>query len=89
MPPDDERRDIIKYAQKHITDPSGVELYYWDTYKWYIEFPEIKWITDFIDSLSPEEYKFIRIGEDYDDIEYSGCFYDGPFNVSIHRKIVF
>jgi hypothetical protein len=34
-------------------------------------------------SLEPEQYRFLRIGEDTDDIEYYGTFFDEPFGVSI------
>ena len=44
-------------------------------------------IADTIRELSDEDYHFIRIGEDYDDIDVRGTFLDNPFELSIQRSI--
>ena len=48
------------------------------------------WIVDqFLQSLNDEQYRFFRIGEDSDDIEYKGWFYKEPFNVGIRREFTY
>ena len=59
---------LFKFA-KVSTNPFGEVTYYWDWLKFYPEFPEVD---AFEETLSRDEYTciFIRIGEEYGDIEY-------------------
>ena len=59
---------LFKFA-KVSTNPFGEVTYYWDWIKFYPEFPEVD---AFEETLSSDEYTciFIRIGEEFDDIEY-------------------
>lgn len=41
---------------------------YWSSVKWYSDFEEVKLIEDFLQTL--DTYKFIRLGEDYEDNEF-------------------
>ena len=48
------------------------------------------WIVDqFLKNLEYEQYRFFRIGEDSDDIEYEGGFYEEPFNIGIRREFYY
>lgn len=76
--------------------------YYWffDDWKWYPNYEEVKCIEDFIDTLEKESdqnseliqekdayvgYGFLRIGEDIEDIEMRGDSYD--YALWIQREI--
>ena len=40
---------------------------------------------DTLKELDDEDYRFIRIGEDYDDTEVMGSFWDNPFDFELTR----
>lgn len=88
----DEVKELFKYSQKHSLDSSsGSKMWYWDSIKWYDYepeyFPEVDFISSFLNSLDSEEYLFLRIGEDLDDIETLGEYWDNPFDLGISRRI--
>lgn len=81
--------NLINHPEKHLKDSSGEELFYWESVKWYEDFPEVQWIEKFINSLKQDEYLFIRVGEFIDDVEELGTFYSNPFDVRFSRQIIF
>ena len=72
----------------------GSELYIWKWVKWYDK-EEIKFIDGFIlniengfyGSLTSEDFYFIYIGDNLDDVEIKGGFMNNPFGVHLVRKI--
>ena len=52
--------------------------YYWDGYKWYDSYPEIRAIEGMLDELDDDDFGFIRLGEEQGDIESKGmpCDYE-------------
>ena len=79
---------MLSYPEKHLTDTdSGAEVYLWNSLKWYHGYPEIDFFEELMDSLDPEQYLFCRIGENLDDAEERGCFWDNSFNLGILRTI--
>ena len=46
--------------------------FYWEGYKWYEGYPEIRAIEDMLDDLDEDDFGFIRLGEDQGDIEQKG-----------------
>ena len=86
---DSENIQAIKYPNTTREAADGSRLYYWDLIKWYSEFPEIAWIEEFRDSLPPDDFLFIRLGESLDDVEELGTYYGSPFGVSVRREITF
>ena len=50
-----------------VVDQSEYVTFYWEWVKWYDDYEEIQFITDFYSNL--DEYSFKRIGEDNSDIE--------------------
>lgn len=75
-------------ADKHSTDEeTGAEFFYWKSVKWYHDFYEVKFVKDFYEMLDENEYYFARIGENPDDCEEHGMFYNNPFDVEIVREI--
>lgn len=70
-------------------DADGAVLRHWDWYKWYSEFPEIQFITEFMNELDYSDYYFCRIGENIDDIECTGGFYENPFMLHVFVDLSF
>lgn len=69
---DKENKNLMELLEvAEAKESRGVVVIKWDSLKWYPEFPEVRAINKFLWQLSNEDkpYKFIRIGEDVDDIE--------------------
>lgn len=84
--------DLLKYASKHSIDKqTGAEIWSWDSIKWYTcdpeNFPEVDFLEKFLNVTEEKEYRFMRIGENYDDVEVNGYFIDNPFEMSLSRQI--
>ncbi|MBD5416515.1 MAG: hypothetical protein HDR50_02345 [Desulfovibrio sp.] len=83
-------REFFDCADKHAKDEEdGQEAWYWDYRKWYMGFPEVDFIEQLLSELPDEDFRFIRIGEDYDDTEMRGGFWDDPFGMELTRSITF
>ena len=80
--------DFLAYADKHYEHATGAEIYLWEYVKWYDEFPDVGFIENLLETLDLSDFLFIRIGEELDDIEYRGNFWDNPFDLSVSRSIV-
>ena len=76
-------------------DGEGTLLVVWQDIKWYDSFPEVKAINEFVDELhddslegfSPNSYqgdhvRFVRLGEDMDDIDVKGTLHEYDINFS-------
>lgn len=72
-----------------IDEGSGSAAFMGKGEKWYDEFDEIAFVGKFMDNLPHEDFLFIRIGEDYDDIETRGSFCGKPFGMYLTKKIAF
>ena len=80
--------DYIIYADKHHEDAdTGAEVYLWNYVKWYDDFKEVSFLEELMQELNEQDYLFIRIGEDYDDTEVQGYFWDSPFDLKLSRAI--
>ena len=75
----------------HVNSKSKAEVWIWKCIKWYANdpyyFPEIDFIEKFIGKLKNTDFRFIRIGEEYSDVEVYGDFYDSNLNLEINRSI--
>ena len=70
----------------------GSKLFIADQLKWYDSYPEITHLIELMDTMDQEDdsqYRFFRIGEDCDDTESRGAYYENPFNIGIERKFVY
>ena len=72
-----------------IDEGSGSVVFLWEGEKWYDEFDEVAFVGKLMDNLPHKDFLFIRIGEDYDDIETRGSFRGKPFGIYVERKIAF
>jgi len=76
----------IEFLSNNIQKETDVAtLYFWSDVKWYKNYPEVSFITKFISELDEDDYRFVCIGEQYDDNEESG--WSGEFNLHIERSI--
>lgn len=84
-----EVNDLFSWADRHYVDAlSGSEVWHWDWLKWYAEFPEMAFVEDVLRTLEGPDYLFLRLGEEYDDTEIQGCFWDNPFGIKLERSIL-
>ena len=68
-----EVQDLLSQADSHYTDSnSGAAVWHWDWSKWYSDFPEVAFVESLMNEMNDEDYRFIRIGEDYDATEVRG-----------------
>ena len=79
---------LIGGEPSKIDEGSGSVVFLWEGERWYNEFDEIAFVEEFMDNLPHEDFLFIRLGEDYDDIETRGSFRGKPFGTYVERKIV-
>ncbi len=88
----DEAERVMNYG-----DEEGVVLFRWDCVKWYDSFEEVRAIEDFMDWCESEDidvdgteahageyFRFVRIGEEVDDIEVRGY---GFWDVGVERRV--
>ena len=87
--------DQLKYvgglleSSDHMTDPvSGDELWHWKDVKWY-DNEGISFMESLMSRLDPRDYLFLRTGEDSDDNEIRGSYWDNPFELCLERRICF
>ena len=83
-------------------DDEGTTMFLWESIKWYDSYPEVRAITDFVsmntdylysvskdfdDHSYAEHFRFVRMGESYDDIEEEGWLCSG--DIVINRALSF
>ena len=86
----DEAKTMVFADHDHLDQDycdEGHFLVRWSSIKWY-GFPEVHLIEKFISEMDEDEdksemFKFVRIGEDYDDVENRGYGFDIFVNRSI------
>lgn len=87
-----EVEELLAYADHHADADSGAECWKWSDVKWYDcdpeYFPEVDFIERLMRELDEEDYRFLRVGEDEDDVEARGYFLDDPFGMTLCRQIV-
>ena len=80
--------NLLEYAHKHQKhDESGAELFLWDYLKWYEHYPDVHFMEALMNELESDDFLFLRIGEDMNDNEERGNFWDNPFELTILRTI--
>ena len=62
-------KDLMNIAE--VTKNEDLVMIYWDWIKWYLEYEDISIIEATMDKLDEQNapYKFVRIGEDWDDVD--------------------
>ena len=78
---------LIAGEPSKIDEGTGAVVFLWEGEKWYAEFDEVAFVAKLMDSLPDQDFLFIRLGEDYDDIETRGSYQCNPQRVRITREI--
>ncbi len=76
-------------ACEFTREDEGCRAWYWEGFKWYTQDRDIRFLEEHLASLDWGQYLFIRVGEELDDIEYHGGFWDNPFGMCLTRGIGF
>lgn len=88
--PKQEFLDIANFfhAPVDILKEKGSVLRYWHWCKWYDEYAEVELANKVISELESEEFLFLRVGDDPDDVEERGHYYESPFSsLCLERRI--
>lgn len=79
-----------------VKDTDEAVLYYCDDVKWYDnnpDYPLVSIVEEYFDKMDKEnrdsDYIFVRIGEENDDLETRGNYWNNPFDFGYIRKITF
>lgn len=88
-----EVKSLLADADRHLVDTdSGAECWKWDDVKWYSGdpkyYPDVDFIEKLMLELPEEDFRFMRVGEDYDDLEANGYYLDDPFVLTLRRELV-
>lgn len=78
---------LIGDEPSRTDESTGAVVFLWEGERWYNEFDEIAFVEEFMDNLPREDFLFIHLGEDYDDIETRGSYWCNPQRVRIAREI--
>lgn len=75
---------------EHISDDeTGAGLWLWQDVKWYADNEDVATIEHLLNCVDEADFLFIRIGDDSDDTEVQGCYWDNPFGLYLSRQICF
>ena len=71
-------------------EESDASFYNYQGWKWYDSYPEVRNLSDFFAAVEEQfekeiSYAFVRLGEEYEDIEVIGQPWD--FGIEVHRTI--
>ncbi len=85
---DEERKKSVTRLMQGASVESSIAhqgyiILQWKWVKWKANYPEVKFLRSFLESI--KKYDYIRIGIEYDDVEYE--FNTGENIISIERKI--
>ena len=76
---DEDLRDEVRDLLKSFTVrryKSGAVLYHGDWFKWYTEeYADVGFIHQWLYAQPPQDYRYVTIGEEYDDIGNTGDFF--------------
>ena len=84
---------LMAFAKQHRCDAATKsECWLWHGVKWFAVDPscyrDIHFIESVLNQLDETDYYFVRIGEDMDDNEIRGLWFDNPFAITLCREIV-
>lgn len=82
-----EDRLAIDFVDGHeIKEKDDWVLMHFVDVKWYEDFPEVKAVNTFVDTLNEEDFSYHILGEEDGDYTDRGAW-DTPFNISLNRSI--
>ena len=80
-------RQLFKGQPPEVDAGSGIRLRHWEHVKWQDEVAEF--VDSFLAALNGYQYRFVRLGEAFGDLDDCGEIYDSPFCLEIVAKIEF
>lgn len=81
---------LFNSADVHlINDDAQEKLWVWHWMKWYGEYPEVRFLESLLADLDEDDFLFVRVGEDYADIEHQGFMWDNSFSLRVTRTIAY
>jgi len=83
----EEVRQLFKGQPPEVDAKTGLRLRHWEHVKWQDEVAEF--VDEFISTLNDSQYRFLRLGEAFGDLDDSGGIYDSPFALEVVAKIEF
>ena len=88
QPLQEEVRSLFEDSE-FTREEEGDRAWYWEGFKWYSSDPDLAFLAGYLADLDDEQYLCIRVGENLDDVEYRGRFWDNPFGMCLTRGIGF
>ena len=93
--PDGEDKECVIHCLDTMANryrSGAFELLQWRSIKWYSNYDGYRGaslLNGLIYNITYSNYRFIRVGEEYDDVEMRGGLYNNPFDVRVERTIRF
>jgi len=66
---------------------TGLRLRHWEHVRW--EGDVAEFVDSFLAALDGDQYRFLRLGERFGDLDDYGGIYDSPFGLEVVAKIEF
>jgi hypothetical protein len=82
----DKVRECLDCADEHLKSADGNHLFYWECIKWYCYDDQVA-LESGLNSLDSETYYFARIGEDLEDVEVKGYWWDNEWQFRVQRSL--
>ncbi len=92
LPEDHEALHLLREDQATFIDITPADILntdfdcdskiYFESIKWYQSHEDVAFIEDFLQQLDEEDYLLTRIGEDTDDTEVTGGYWDSEVRIS-------
>jgi len=77
-----QKPELLDRADYTYRDNDGNSYYSWEEIKWYVNYDDVDELNTFLLDLDDDQYGFIRVGEDSDDVETGGNYWDFDMYVS-------
>ena len=81
--------ELLDSRRKREDPESGAVAWLWEHLKWYFDYADVSFFEKLMNDLDYEDYYFIRVGEENDDTDVRGGFWDNPFGMCLVRGIAF
>jgi hypothetical protein len=73
---------LLESADKKVECEDHIKFIF-DSYKWSSHFPQVCSVIVFLETLEHEDYGFIRIGEEHNDIETEGEYWEFGMDIKV------
>ena len=80
-------RQLFKGCAPEVDAKTGLRLRHWEHVRW--EGDVAEFVDSFLAALDGDQYRFLRLGERFGDLDDYGGIYDSPFGLEVVAKIEF